>query len=175
MKKQEQRSESNIGAVMFSSVQNLLCTSMQRRTLTSHFMPNRTEGTARCFSTAAAHQVEVSEWIWAWNTVTVVCFVYDYNFFYSTSQLHMAHCKFSISPAYCSVWHYPLLLALLAPTQDRSGAKKQCLETMLARWKEQVKWEKRREKKRLKKEWYFFFCSYPRLFNFIWDYWAWGA
>lgn len=104
----------------------------------------------------------------------LLCYpVYDYNFFYSTSQLHMAH-FYSISLH--SVWHYLLLLALLAQTRDRSSARKRCLKTMLARWKEQVKWEKRKEEKRFKKivwGFFFFFCSCPRLFNFIWDYWAW--
>lgn len=60
-----------------------------------------------------------------------------------------------------SAWHYPLLLALLAATQDRSSAKKQCLETMLARWKEQIKWEKGGRKKDLKKKkWDFFFHGF---------------
>lgn len=110
---------------------------------TSHYMPSRTEGMIICFflshSTSSRRQ---------WMNLNIKhsnsCFLVSLFMIIISStvrpKLHMAHCNFSISLH--SVWHYLLLLALLAQTQDRSSAKKQCLETMLARWKELVKWEK---------------------------------
>lgn len=135
------------------TVQNLQWSSMQNTTLTSHYMPNRTEGMVIGFflshSTSSGR-----EWMnlnMKHSNSCLLCYsVYDYCFFYSTSQLHMAHCNCSISLH--SVWHYLLSLALLAPTQDRGSAKKQCLETMLARWKE---WEKIKKRKSVWERFFF--------------------
>ena len=63
----------------------------------------------------------------------------------------------------CDIIFY--YFALLAQTQDGSSARRVCLETMLSRWKEQVKWEKKEEDKKKKEsesvwEGVFFFLSF---------------
>lgn len=50
----------------------------------------------------------------------------------------------------CDIIFY--YFALLAQTQDGSSARRVCLETMLSRWKEQVKWEKKEEDKKKESE-----------------------
>lgn len=129
---------------------------------TRHITRQR-EQKARLFvvssSATAAHQVEENEWMCTWNAVTVVCFVTQFVIIISTtvhppSALHMAHFFFS------SFFHIRASCVTLSfitlPRWHRhktGAAPGECaLETMLSRWKEQVKWEKREEDKKRKRE-----------------------
>lgn len=122
-------------------------------------------------SLATAHQVEDNEWNWTRNTVTVVCFVIQFMIIISSAVRPSSIWHIVTVPYLCVVcdiifYHLPCW------HRHKTGvsAKKQCLETMLARWKE---WEKIKKKKECVRE--IFSCSCPWLFNFIWDYWAWWA
>ena len=162
--------------------------SMHKNTThTSHHTPKRTEGTIIfCFFLSHRRTPSGRKWMnvhMKRSNSCLLCYtVCDYNFHYSTSP-HTPYGAlfFQLFPYPCIVcdiiFYY---FASLAPTQDGSSARRVCLETMLSRWKEQVKWEKREEDKKRKREcvcglffFSFSFCSCPRLFNFIWDYWAW--
>lgn len=108
------------------TVLNCLWISVQNATLTtSHSLPNRTEGMV-ISSSATAHQVEDTECMWTWNTISCVLY-------FISATVHPS-----------SIWHivtfpYPRIecvtlsfITCLVGTiiQDRSSAKKPCIETM---------------------------------------------
>ena len=135
-------------------------------THTSHHTPKRTEGTIIfCFFLSHRRTPSGRKWMnvhMKRSNSCLLCYtVCDYNFHYSTSP-HTPYGAlfFQLFPYPCIVcdiiFYY---FASLAPTQDGSSARRVCLETMLSRWKEQVKWEKREEDKKRKREcvWGLFF------------------